>query len=358
MILQRYIVWEILKPTMAILVVLIAIFASYTAVTYLAEAVGGALPPATVGVLIALKIGMALEILLPTTLYLSVVIALGRLYKDSEMTALAASGVGMGRVLKPVMALALPVALAAGAASLYVRPTAYEQIYRMLDRAKNEFDISRLMSDHFLVMNSGRLVFFADEVNEKGRGVGKVFIRVAEGKNRQVINAGMMNQVAAEETGRRALVFHDGSFFQFPVEGAGGRVTRFERAEYPMPADPGSEDRYRRKAVATMRLLGSSKLEDIAELQWRLSTFLSTLLLAMLGVPLSRSDPRKGKYARIGLAVVIFAFYYQMFVIAKTWVEKGVVPPVIGIWWVPALLALLAVLLLWMTGEVFCRRPR
>ncbi len=358
MILHRYIVTEIAKPTFAILVVLIAIFASYTAVTYLAEAVAGALPPATVGVLILLKIGMALEVLLPTTFYLSVVMALGRLYKDSEMTAFASCGVGMGGVLKPVIALALPLALAAGAASLVVRPAAYEQIYRILDQAKSEFDISRLVSDRFLVMNSGRLVFFADRVGDGRQGVDQVFIRVAEGKNRQVITAGNMVQVPADASGRRRLVFDDGAFFQFSLEGAGGRVTRFERAEYPMPVDASSDDRYRRKAVVTARLLGSSKLEDIAELQWRLSTPLSTLLLALLAVPLSRSDPRKGKYANIGLAVLIFAFYYQLFVIAKTWVEKGVVSPVLGIWWVPALLVLLAVFLMWRTGEVFCRRPR
>jgi lipopolysaccharide export system permease protein len=93
-------------------------------------------------------------------------------------------------------------------------------------------------------------------------------------------------------------------------------------------------------------------------MQWRLSTPLSTLLLALLGVPLSQSNPRKGKFANLGLAIVIFAFYYQLFVIAKTWVEKGKVPPLPGIWWVPALLAGLTVVLLWRTGEVFYRKPR
>ena len=77
MILKRYIIMEILKPTAAILFVLVIIFASYTAVTYLSEAVAGSLAPGTVGLLILLRIGMALEVLLPTTFYLSIIIALG-----------------------------------------------------------------------------------------------------------------------------------------------------------------------------------------------------------------------------------------------------------------------------------------
>jgi lipopolysaccharide export system permease protein len=114
--------------------------------------------------------------------------------------------------------------------------------------------------------------------------------------------------------------------------------------------------RYRRKSASTLQLIGSPRQEDIAELQWRLSTPLSTILLAMLGVPLSKSNPRRGKYAKLGVAIVIFAFYYQMFVIAKTWVEKSLVSPLIGIWWVPLMLTLLAVFFLWRTGEVFYRK--
>jgi lipopolysaccharide export system permease protein len=99
-------------------------------------------------------------------------------------------------------------------------------------------------------------------------------------------------------------------------------------------------------------------LEDIAELQWRWSTPLSTLLLALLGVPLSKSNPRQGKFAKMGAAVILFAFYYQLFVVAKTWVEKGAVPPLPGIWWVPALLVAVILFLLWRSGEVFYRRAR
>jgi lipopolysaccharide export system permease protein len=356
-ILQRYIISEIFKPTVAILVVLIAIFASYCAVTYLAEAVGGLLAPDTIGLLILLKIGMALEVLLPTTFYLATIIALGRLYQDSEMTAFAACGVGMGGVLKPVFFLALPVALLAGAASLYIRPEAYEKIYRVRDQAQNEFDISRLSSEHFLEMQSGKFVFFAEDVQDKAQGAQQVFIRVAEGDQRQVITAQGMTQVQSDPAGRRMLRFRDGTFVQFPLNAQGGRVTRFERAEYPLPTEELSESRYRRKAAPTESLIGSERLEDIAEMQWRLSTPLSTLLLALLGVPLSQSNPRRGKFAKLGLAIVIFAFYYQLFVIAKTWVEKGVVSPLLGIWWVPALLAGLTVVLLWRTGEVFYRKP-
>jgi lipopolysaccharide export system permease protein len=179
---------------------------------------------------------------------------------------------------------------------------------------------------------------------------------VVEGEKRQVIEARRMTQKTIEPGERKALSLRDGRFIEFPRSGPGGKVTRFEQAEYPLVPENQANSRYRRKASSSIDLWRSLRLEDIAELQWRFSTPLSTLLLALLAVPLSKSNPRKGKFAKIGLGIVIFAFYYQLFVIAKTWVEKGRVAPLPGIWWVPLLLAALFLILLWRTGEVFYRR--
>jgi lipopolysaccharide export system permease protein len=357
LIISRYIVTEILKPAAAIFIVLVIILASYSAITYLSEAIAGSLPASTVALLILLRIGMALEVLLPTTFYLSVIIALGRLYKDSEMTALSACGVGLAGVLKPVFLLSLPIALLAGCASLYIRPESYEKIYRIKDLAQDEFDISRLEADHFLEIKNGKYVFFAEDVRGPTEGAEGVFIRVVEGDKRQVIQAQRMTQGEVDANRQRVLIFQEGAFYEFPVKEPKGTISRFEQAEYPMPADLAATSRYRRKASDTQRLLKSARLEDIAELQWRLSTPLSTVLLALAGVPLSKSNPRRGKYAKIGVAIVIFAVYYQLFVIAKTWVEKAVVTPWVGIWWVPLLMAVLVVWMLWRTGEVFFRGP-
>jgi lipopolysaccharide export system permease protein len=273
------------------------------------------------------------------------------------MTALSACGVGILGVLKPVLLLSLPIAALAGCASLYIRPESYEKIYRVMDQAQAEFDLSRLEADHFLEIGNGKYVFFAEAVGNSQAGAQRVFIRVAEGDKRQVIQAQQMSQGEADANGQRVLVFREGAFYEFPVSGPQGSISRFNQAEYPLPADAAAGARYRRKAADSQELLKSSRLEDIAELQWRLSTPLSTVLLALVGVPLSKSNPRRGKYAKIGVAIFIFAVYYQLFVIAKTWVEKAVVNPWVGIWWVPFLMVVLAALLLWRTGEVFFRHP-
>jgi lipopolysaccharide export system permease protein len=80
---------------------------------------------------------------------------------------------------------------------------------------------------------------------------------------------------------------------------------------------------------------------------------MATILLALIGVPLSRSSPNRGKYAKITTAVVIFAVYYNLSALTKKWVERGVLDTIPGIWWIQLLLAGLLLVLLWQPTMVF-----
>ena len=103
-------------------------------------------------------------------------------------------------------------------------------------------------------------------------------------------------------------------------------------------------DRYiEASTLRSLVLVVSHAPEDVAELQWRLSTPVSMLLLGLLGVPLSRAKPRQSKYAKMGTAILIYSGYYLLCTSARTWVQHGTMPSLPGIWWAPALLFLVLV---------------
>jgi lipopolysaccharide export system permease protein len=78
----------------------------------------------------------------------------------------------------------------------------------------------------------------------------------------------------------------------------------------------------------------STELEHIAELQWRLSVPIATVLLALLAVPLARSRPREGRYGRIAIGLLVFIIYLNLLSAAKAWTEEGAISPLLGLWWV------------------------
>ncbi len=57
------------------------------------------------------------------------------------------------------------------------------------------------------------------------------------------------------------------------------------------------------------------------------------LVLTLVAVPLSRLRPRQGRYARVGFAIVVYIVYSNLIAAAKVWVEKGDLPPIVGVWW-------------------------
>jgi lipopolysaccharide export system permease protein len=60
------------------------------------------------------------------------------------------------------------------------------------------------------------------------------------------------------------------------------------------------------------------------------------LVLTLIAVPLSRLRPRQGRYARVGFAIVVYFVYSNLLSASKIWIQKGIVPPALGVWWVHA----------------------
>lgn len=345
MILERNIVREITAPLVSVCTVLILIFAGYIAVRFLNDAVNGLLSGETVVVLVALKVIIALEVLIPVTLYLAVVLALSRLHADSEITAMEAVGVGQGRIIAPVLILALILAFMVGVLSLYARPLAYQKIYSLENIGHNEFDIAKVEAGRFYEMGNS-LVFFAEELYPGSNQARNVWIWESVHEKREVTTAQDAYQINGPEEGEKSIVLQNGYHYVLNMESRGDHIVQFQENTIHLKSARNVPAQYRRKAASTDHLARSSNPKDLAEYQWRLSTALSTVLMALLAVPLSRVAPRRSKYGKVTAAIILFFLFYNLSLIAKTWVEKQVVGAFPGIWWVNALLAFLILMLL------------
>lgn len=341
--LVKYLIREVSKPSAVVCGILVVLFAGYSWVTFLSKAVNALLPVDMMLGLIALKVGIALEVLLPISLYFGVILGLGRLYTDSEMKALMACGINPYRILLTVFALSCLVAVLVSIFSLYLRPLAYEQSYRLRAIGEAGFRISNLNAGHFYERHNGSLVFFAEEIDQRQQTLSGVFIQSEHGDDIQIFSAQEAQERLDPQSGVPIPVLFNGFEYKLTREGEIKHVAGFSRlAIYPQ--EPEAE--YKRKAEPTQNLLHSDSRRDIAELQWRFSTPFSAILMGLLGVPLSRASPRQGKYAKIFIATIIFAVYYFTGLLIKTLVEQGMLPLFPGLWWtVLALGALLAYLL-------------
>ncbi len=346
MIAERYIIREILKPTAVICSILIFIYGSFIAARYWAAAAQGELPGATVMILVFFRIAVAMEILLPTTLYLSVVLTLSRLYRDGEMTAMFACGISPVRIVKAVFITSVMIAILVACFSLYIRPWAWDQFFTIKARAKASFDLTRMKAGIFYEINHGKRVIFAQRVNNRKNQAEDIFIQTRRKDSLQVIYAKHARQFFDKKLALPILILYHGKDYEFSNSGDKEVILQFEQSELSLePGQIVKEDRV--KAAPLKRLLHSNNLQEVAELQWRLITPVSTVLLALMALPLSKSSPRQGKYAKVPLAILLFAAYYNLTAIAKKWVAQGIIATFPGLWWSQIALFLLFVVLFW-----------
>lgn len=163
-LIEHYIMAEIRRLVVIIVGFLIFIFASYSAQRYLTEAANGTLALEVVLDIVFYKVLIALEMLLPVGLYVSVGVALGQLYTDSEITAISAIGASPIRLYKAVMFLAIPLSILVTLMSMYARPWAYAQIYQLEQQSQSELDVSHLRAKMFNINDSGRMIL-SEEIN-------------------------------------------------------------------------------------------------------------------------------------------------------------------------------------------------
>lgn len=353
MLINRYLNREILNPLVTICSILVIIFAGYSATRYLPDAADGLMTGNTVLALVFLKILIALEVLIPVTLFLSVITVLGRLHAESEVIAMRASGLCERTLVISVLQLSFVVALLVAGLSLYARPWAYEKSYWLKADAEANFDFSRLKPGRFHEIGDKKYVVFLESIHESQERAEGVFIEQRNESFRKIIRAKDAWQERDPATGEKSVVLHDG--YHYAVLPEVGKTSLFRFQSFRLFLTPKEIESigYRRKAASTVSLFASAAAADQAEFQWRVSTGFSTILLGLLGIPLSRTAPRRGKSANIFMGVVIFAVYYNLTAVAKTWVEQGVVGSFPGIWWPHLLLAVLLLVLLKPFGSGF-----
>lgn len=344
-ILDRYLLREVIGAAVAVTSVLMLVLMCNRFARVLGDAAAGELPRDAVFTLLGLSSVYYLLILAPIGIFLGVMLALGRLYRDSEMTAIQACGIGPLRLARPLLLFAMLLAALLAWLALDMAPRASAEALRTKRAAQREAEVGILEAGRFKAADGGTIVFYAERVTPEG-ALENVFIQRRAGDVVQVAVATRGEQRLDRATGERTMVLYDGE----RIEGVPGttsfRILRFAEHGIPIRTSEAPAVDDDPAARATAELLVSDDPRDVAELQWRLSTPIAAILLTILAVPLARVNPRQGRYGKLLVGVLAYVVYANLLGAARVWLEQGRVPMALGLWWVHGLLLVVAAAML------------
>ncbi|MCU9946140.1 LPS export ABC transporter permease LptF [Pseudomonas sp. PDM13] len=352
MIVFRYLSREVLVTLSAVSAVLLVIIMSGRFIKYLAQAAQGVLDPGVLFLIMGFRLPGFLELILPLGLFLGFLLAYGRLYLDSEMTVLAATGMSQQRLMAYSLAPATLVALLVAWLSLGLAPQGVAQVARILNEqdALTEFDT--LVPGRFQTMKNGTRVTYTESLSADRGELGGVFIsekRLSQNNKERgigVLVAEKGSQVIHKD-GSRYLILENGYRYDGNPGKADYRAIKYETYGILLPKPEISSEIGEREAIPTSELIGSDNPRYQAELQWRLSIPLLVFVVTLLAVPLSRVNPRQGRFLKLLPAILLYMAYLSLLIAARGQLDKGKIPMALGLWWVHGMFLLVGLSLLY-----------
>ncbi len=342
---NRYVLRETAQTWIVVTAVLLLILLTNQFAQVLGDAASNRLPKEALFLVMGLTSLQYLTLLIPVGLFLSILLALGRLYRDSEMYALMACGIGPAQLYRPVMLFAGILAVLVGWLALDVAPTAIRDVKKIAQQARARADLRVIEAGRFVSFGQADAVVYAEAVFTDGR-LHNVFVQRRTDAGIEVVVAEEAQQKDTADPDVKMLTFFRGRRYEGEPGSPRFRIVEFAEHGIPYSLPARSPVSLEPESRSLPELLRSSDPVNVAELQWRLSVPLMALVLALLAVPLGRSLPRQGRYAGLGAGILVYISYANLLGASKVWLERGKVPPFIGMWWVHALFTVGALVLL------------
>lgn len=351
MLVYRYLSRQLFASTLAVAFVLVLVLVFGRFIKYLGDAAEGRIQAEVLWGLLIFRLPGFLELILPMSLFMGILLAYGRMYVDSEMVVLRAAGVSNMQLVRMCGVPALMMAAVVASFSVALSPWGYATVQQIFKEQRARPEIDMLSAGRFYKRSADGVerATYAEKIVDGRTRLENVFLSEfpvgAADSDRQpsVVTAASGRRVQ-DKDGNQYLELTSG----FRYEGQPGRsdyhVVAFETYRLRIEENTVRVTEEIR-GMPTMKLFGRPDLPAIAELQWRLSVPLMCVVAVLLAVPLSRVQPRHGRFLKLLPSVLMFLAYLVLLVGVRQWVEKGTLSPALGPWWVHLLFGVLGIVM-------------
>jgi lipopolysaccharide export system permease protein len=342
LLIERHLLRQFAESVAAVAIVLLLISLGGLFADLVQEIAKGKVPAGLLLSQLGLRSIRFLTLVLPLALFLGLLLAVGRLYAESEMAVLAGVGLGTQRLWKAVLWVALPVVVLVGLASLWLAPLSAHKAKEMIEVANRSFLIAGLEPGRFVELPGKGGVMYVTDLSPDGTRFSHLFVQRDVDGRLDIVTAQNGNLKLVGDV-HRYLHLNNG----FRVEGAIGdnafRMMRFEQNDVRVPdrkSDDAGDDL---SAVATADLLAGGTPGDLAEVHWRIAMPLFATILAIFALPLARSEPRQPQYGLILFALLVYVVGMLMMLLGVGLIGNGRLSSWLGLWWVHVPMLALAV---------------
>jgi lipopolysaccharide export system permease protein len=337
---------ELARGFGATLVVVLTIVLTNFLIRTVRDAAGGVVAPQDVVLLLGYLALGYLPMILALSLFVAVVVGLGRMYRDSEMAIWFASGIGLARFVRPVLRMSWPVLVVVALLLLFVWPWGNRSSLELRERYQQRSDLSRVAPGVFQTSADGRRVFFVERETADGTSARNVFI-LASGERGESVTSARSGRLESQGEGRY-LVLERGQRNDWLASSGERTLSRFEGYRVLASENAArSAENQPPRVVGTWDLVGRPTPRNQGELTWRFGLLLGSANLLLVGIGLSATNPRRASNWNLLFALLAFGVYYNLINLSQAWVAGERLGMGTALFALHGTVFVLALLLLW-----------
>lgn len=348
MLLRRTLLRELSQNALGVLTVLLAIVLTIQFVRLLGQAAVGSMATDAIVATIGFQLLQTLPLFLSITLFVTVMMAFLRGWRDHEMQVWAACGVSPLQWMRPVLVFAVPVAVLIAVMSFTVSPWASRMAGRFDAQLQSRDDLGTAAPGVFKESHSGSAVYFIERYSGPGGDASRVFMQ-AEHNGRMGVMVSAGGYQETEKNGDRFLVLEHGQRYEGTASSPDFRVLRFDKYAIRIQTKTVAPPAVDLRGKSSGQLWRSANPVEHAEWHWRMAMPLSALILACLAVPLSSFNTRSGRGWNVLAALLMYFIYLNLLTVGQALLSKGRWPLAWGLW--PMHLAAIALLAFMMARQ-------
>lgn len=323
----RYLTYDVVTHTGAVSLILFLVVFSGRFIKYLAEAAIGDLSAGILLPIMLYKLPAFFELILPLGFYIGVLLSFGRLYADSEMVIFRASGTSQWQLFSRISTATIATTLLVATLALVLGPNGAARANALLAEPRSAEGMHVLAEGRFKKQRAGDYVTYVEQISDDGK-MNTVFVAERQrSESGTVLSTTLAESGAIEidpESGRRYLQLSNGHRYSVSPGKAELTQARFDGYRSLIPEiEGGLRSQAQVETLPTSALIGSDNPEHIAILGWRISLALIVPVMVLFAIPLSQTDSRRGRYAKLGPALVVFLLYFVALSQARSMAEES-----------------------------------
>lgn len=286
-----------------------------------------------------------LTLTIPVALLIAILITVGKLSADNEITALKASGVSLLQIFYPVAVASLIAFVFTMLVSQVLMPKSNFATKNLLFEVASQ-NASVGISEKVFNADFKGLLFYADRISSDGHYMEGVLVsdnRIIGEPNTILAQRAFL--VSNPELMRVKMRLENGSIHTVSQDFKNYRKIDFDRYDINLDlsagiASLGDEDK-RSKEMTLNELITKIKTPDLEqktfrelaiELHERFSVPLACIFFGLLALPLGIRSNRAVKSRGFAVGIILATLYYILRIGGEAFAETGHISPLLGVW--------------------------